>query len=350
MKKLTLAMLAGVLMLGLSYQTPEIAKAEEPSSDALKTTCEGLRNSLLNGTAAELFNKLAPWLRGRAELWDECLPDYSKEMFKDHPEEMRADLEKSLRSSLVDEAKRGDPADTLKIKTFEDVLALDAATMYSLDIGQMRMQADESADVRRAAKWHEVNRATYKANRTVAGQLSDEPVEQLVGIISFANRFHDIVLVSCVAAADTWQVTGFWAILGDWHLDLNDSEMMVDPTIKNIEANTEAAKKTEAEQLMGSGRDHSRVQYAKTGSAPKQFSDSMEDFEDMFTGVYFKLRDTIYKKPDMERGAIVAEPVDDEDLGYAALYFNYVDGESEVEWYDTKDELEEALKAFQTAK
>ena len=341
MRKLTAGLMAALAILAIAVHEPTQAQAA-PSGDALAETAAKFRKAYLNGTPDELFNSLAPWLQGRANLFDEGLLGYFDGILADLDEEMRAEFEKQLREGWVKDMKRYDPADKLGIKTFDDVVALSPAQMVAVELNQFRVQGREEIAEHRNAKWHETNRRIYT-------EIDDETLTTF-GEVVFRNKLKDRITVTCVADGNRWQVVDFSGRVGEEFLERELSMSLYDPDDVYEGEDTTSEARTEAEQLMGSGKDYARVQYAKTAEVPKKFSDTIEDFEDEFTGEYFKLRDTIYKKPDMVRGAIVAEPVDDENLGYAALYFNYAGGDTEIKWYDTKDELEKALKAFQTAK
>ncbi|MBK8207099.1 MAG: hypothetical protein IPK87_09980 [Planctomycetes bacterium] len=110
-----------------------------------------------------------------------------------------------------------------------------------------------------------------------------------------------------------------------------------------------------AEDMLGSLKNWARVSYAKTGVAPKTLTGDIDGgggkvSADDLKNEHYQVRDVVYKKPDMERGALACEPLAGAEYGYGAVYFNYAGGESDYEWYDTKEKLEDALKAFQTAK
>ncbi|MCC7510827.1 MAG: hypothetical protein IT464_15800 [Planctomycetes bacterium] len=116
---------------------------------------------------------------------------------------------------------------------------------------------------------------------------------------------------------------------------------------------SDARKK--AEDVLGSLMSWARVAYAKTGVEPKTLTGDMDGggckvSPDGLKDDHYQVRDVVYKKPDMERGALVCEPLKDEKLGFGAVYFNYAGGKGDYEWYDTKEKLEDALKAFRTAK
>lgn len=349
MRKMIVCSFTALMLLALTAHSP--AQAQNPGGDALQKTAAGLRDALLNGTPDELFNKLAPWMRGRVELFDERLPEQLREYKEKMPEKMREEYEKELQKALVEDMADRDPEGKLGVKVYDDVIKLSAAQMYSLEIGQLVLQANADLKDRRAAKWHEVERAIYQAQEELEWD-EGETVLRTYGKVGYVNRFMDSLVVTCVADGETWQVVQFKAVIGDWDAVMDDNELMANP-LNELEAVAAAeAKRSEAEQLMGSARNQCRVHYSKTAIEPKLLSDTMNGvtLEDAFGGVYFSLRDKVYKKPDMSRGAIVAEPNEDDSLGWGVLYFNYSNGDSDIEWYASEDELERALKDFETAR
>jgi hypothetical protein len=95
---------------------------------------------------------------------------------------------------------------------------------------------------------------------------------------------------------------------------------------------TSRARMAEGEQLLGSVRDATRVQYSKTGVAPKKIS----DFQKLasFEGEYYAIEDTVYKVSDQE-AAVFVKPGDAADA-WGLLVFEWASGNSSIEWFETE--------------
>ncbi|MBZ0135512.1 MAG: hypothetical protein K8I27_03935 [Planctomycetes bacterium] len=334
MRKVIAVSLAAMFLFALTWQP---AQAQAPGGQALHNKADSLRLALLSGTPEEFYNALAPWMQGRIDLSTEEFVGTVKDFLKDLDADKRAKSEREF----LEELKDDDPNGVLGITSFDDLAKLSSAKFLALEFGTPKMQASADLKENREARWHEVERLVFTAKEEV--EHNGEYVEADVtrGLVRFATIRGDSISVHAVADGDAWQVVDLELKLGaDLALKLSDQDMISAPATA-----TRDARRSEGEQLMGAARDWSRVEYAKTGTAPTKLTRA-GDFE----GKYFKVRETVYKKPDMERGAIVAEPVEDEALGYGALYFNYAEGGGDIEWYDSEKDLEEALKAFQTAK
>lgn len=340
MMKLTPTLLAALLLTGLCTTAPVQAEGETSTGSTLQAKADIVRDTVLKNDAQALYDNLAPWIQSRLKLVCATVRKEAR-YIRDNARE--GDIERvNARLGLN---HRGSDSDELlnELCDASPTLYLKLSLLAHHDV-------DLPAD---ATEWLTTERIIATEDVSESHRMLGENARRRVGIVEFSHpdSWRRIV-VRCVDEGDSWQVvdlsSGFGADLSDVVSEGGPSAVYLDfaaPDWRKLEL-----RRTEGEQLMGSGRDYARVEYSKSEIAPKKFSDSMEEFESAFTGDYYKLRDTIYKKPDMERGAVVAEPVDDEDLGYAALYFSYGSGESEFKWYDTKEELEEALTNFQAAK
>jgi prepilin-type N-terminal cleavage/methylation domain-containing protein len=94
-----------------------------------------------------------------------------------------------------------------------------------------------------------------------------------------------------------------------------------------ITSNTRDARRAEGEQLLGSARDATRVQYSKNGTAPATIS----SFQTLagFEGKYFKIVDTITATA--TTGAISTNAGAGSD-GTGTITFQWASGQSTIVW------------------
>jgi len=341
MKKVSLVLAAAVLFLLAGAQVRVHAQAA-PDGEALFSRADGVRKALLTGTHDELYNSLAPWLRGRAELNLEKVQDMLAEHLAGLTPEKRAQDEKEFLRDL----EKADPEGKLGITSFADLQKLSAAKFLALELKTPMLQSSAELKPNRDARWHQVERTIYSATEEMEVNGEWLEVQRTRGYVRFANKLGNQCTVHAVAEANVWQIVDFELNLGDdSRISLSDADFIDE---EGVEGNTRDARRAEGEQLLSSARDWSRVQYSKTGEAPKTIS-ATQDLKS-FEGTYFRVRDTIYKKPDAERGGLVVEPIENIEDGWGALYFDYASGKSDFKWYETEEALDEALKAFQTEK
>lgn len=344
MKKLATTALAALMVLALGYESPSAAQGGTPSGDSLHAQADGLRKAFLSGTPDEFYAKLAPWMQGRAELSAE---KWSDKMTAELADESKEDQER-LKREFINDFKKWDPAGLIGIDSWEEFLDISAAKIVALEMQMSKLRADEETAERRNARWHQVRRTIY--TRTEKFVVEDEwiDVQRTHGVVMFMNRFDDTFEVQAVAEGDTWRVVEVSVGIAGGDIKLTDSKFLEEPDAGSVRSGSLSTVRAEGEILMGSARDVARVEYSKTGEVPKKFSDWIEVSE--LEGEHYRVRDTIYKKPDADRGAVVVEPIENKVAGWGALYFTYASGGGDFRWYDSENDLEEALKNFQTAK
>ena len=336
MKKLTPTLLAALLLIGLCWTPHKEAQDAPAGSDGLKARADAVKDALLSGTVDELFGSFAPWLQGRAKLFK-----------SDFVSDVDAEIEETVQQAMLRTVKEHDPADILELKEVKDVKNLTAAQLAGLWLEYYTLRDEKFSSARKDADWFEVDR------RVATKSVGEGEGETVGRVIYMSPQSHDAITVQAVQQDGAWYVTGLKCAIGELIIDSDKSPLS--PAIlklKEMKKETFRLKRSEAEILMGAARDYCRVEYSKTEKLPKNLGDGLKDstVEEEFGGTYFNVRDAVYNDPDKKRGAVVADPVEDESLGYGALYFNDGDGTTDIKWYDTKDALDKALKAFQTAK
>lgn len=337
--------LAAVLCLCLA-STASPARAQA-NGDTLGRQADKVKAAILTGTAEELFNAHAPWMQDRARLMHEEMQETIAESLAGSKEEVEA-----VNREITEGVTRYDPNGQLGVKTAKDVQALTPEKLHALFWGFYCLRGNEALNARLTAKW-------YQVEREVTEEIlpnGDGPVgsykSRTVGKVEYRNAQHrDRITIEAVAEGTSWHITQVDFRIADYR-PLEPMGLMTSAALRTDSGSTAVleAKRAEGEQILGSARNMARVYYAKHGSAPAKVEDCGARLED-YEGRYFQLRNKVLKKPDAERGGIVVEPVKDAgDLGFGLITFNYTDGEAEISWYDTEAELDEAIKAFETAK
>jgi hypothetical protein len=344
MKKLIAAVFAAALVLAATWKTSGEAQVVTADGNSLQQKSARVRDALLEGTGEQLMLQLAPWIQGRLELshelWTAALAMDAEEL-KDEgtsQEEMVTAMLKSLHKE--------DPADTLKLRTIEDLKGLQPAQLVSLSCGQLRLQAIENVKDRISAKWHLVDRAIYTAEERIRHR-GDRKALRTYGRVAFINKHGDKIEVTCAAEGGQWEVVDFEAIVAD-----HKAKLRAGTPIAGSDVSTRDARRSEGEQILGSMRNRVRVAYAKMDSAPDKLTGQVNgsgsgcDASDL-EGKYFSVRDKVYHGDKENMLALIVEPMEDNGAdGFGVLTFNVVNGRGEIKWYGTEDELDEAIDEF----
>lgn len=339
MKNVVSTALAALVLVAASVTgTPSAQPAA--TGDALQAQAERVRSALLTGTPDEFFNAIAPWLQGRVRLNQEDTVEQLTNL-RDKSPGFAEDFKKELEEHLYGQGGM-DPDRQSGIKTLDDVINARPALVFAVRYGFFRVRA-ENMKTRVSKRWHLVDRSV--------GSASQGRLNQQVGAVRFGSAgHHDMIEVRCVAEGTQWQVVDVRVNMGALELDFEGCPALNNPIDDAVEWRSQIAEiREEGEQMLQAYKNQTRVYFAKHGKAPATLvADCGADAEDL-EGVFFTLRDKVYKKPDTERSALVVNPMDDS-FGWGAIYYNYADGNSDLKWYANSADLEADLKAFETAK
>lgn len=288
-----------------------------------------------------IFEQLAPWKRTQAEL-------YKARLHK------RA-AAKKLRWDRYEKTVRGpgslDPAGKLGLTSMEDYLALSPAKLLGLHMGLYLVAADAGLSLHMADQWFEVDRAVGLMNYggSSRSKLADRLLVQGGGVM-FENTEGGKFSVDFVLDGNEWCVTNFEAEFGPRSVRLKDALSTLEDMTMVRNGTYVDISDTEGEQMLGSMRGQVRVAYAKMGEAPKKLVGRIgtEEYgsgvaKTELEGKYYKIRDAVYGKDGQWWGALVAEPVEQGD-NWILMFFNYAGGDAEFKHFETKAQLEAALK------
>jgi hypothetical protein len=293
----------------------------QAGGEALGRQAQQLKSSFLTGTADQMYSAFAPWLRGRADLAREAL---DKEL-EDADEEEALGFLAHL-----------DPNSELGAESLDDIRKFTAAEMNALFLRVYILRADKDVKDNLAARWHLIERKVY--------QRDDGLGLSVHGDVIFMNVHGDRIDIYAEAQGNEWHITRLAYKIGDHDGDTEESLMGIwEDVLQGPEASAAEAVRSEAEQLAGSMRNYLRVQWARTGEAPETLTEA--DAADFAQGHYFTIEDKVHALPD-DRGAVIAVPNEDESLGVLLLVFSYPLGETEMLWFDTREELDRHLAAL----
>lgn len=341
--KAALLCCAAICALVLSTgDTRQAQTAIEPPNQ-LQAKADAALHALLTGSDQDLYNALAPWIRGRMELNHEIWQDRTAEQLKKADKDKRAALEKEMLTSIHEH----DPGDRYKVRTLEDVLALKSHQMFSLAVGQGKLQGDSKLKGRIAARWHLVDRKVYHSDKRAEAAGKETRIRSY-SEVQFANKHEDSVNVHCVAESETaWFVESIEGKIGPLKLSVT----MQNPV--GMTAAMRDARRAEGEQMLNSMKNQARVYFAKTGENPLTFTGGMNangcgvDPSEL-EGAYCRVHDKVwFKRREGGEAAVACEGTEgNEDIGYGLLIYRLAGGDGTMKWYDTKAELEAALKEF----
>lgn len=342
---LALSSMAAVALLCLFV--PEKPHQMQASGNDLTRVAGNVRNAILTGSAEMLFNSHAPWMQERGRMMHEEFQSMMAEAMKGSKEEVDA-----LNAEVARDVVRYDPNGVAAIKTAQDVTALSPEKLHALLWGYYRLRGNNTLSARLNARWYQVDCEVWQESEPDPSGVSGTMKTRNLGKVEYRNAaYRDRITVQAVSDGSNWHV-----VYSEFRIAQLESEadmgLMSEDALSSdsVLSNATDAKRAEGEQLLGAGRDMARVYYAKHGEAPAKVEDCGMSLEDL-KGKYFQLRNKICKKPDAERGGIVAEPVKGAgDLGFGFMTFDYARPNPKITWYETEEELNAAITAFETAK
>jgi hypothetical protein len=350
MYRVAAACLVAAIAIAVAMHNPSIdAQQEAPSGDQLQAKAVKARDALLKGTPAELYDALAPWVRGRVDLLHERgMLDLEKRAARGKEQ---GKTEDEVAAEVLKQMHMRDPGDVLKLRTMADLKALKPAHMLAMVTEKLAFQADKDVAERRGARWHLVDRSVLQAEERRQFRNSMK-VYKTYGTVMFASVHGDRIEITAQADSGTWEVIDFSAKVGDWELNLN----VPDPSEAQLGFGPSSAHRAEAEQMLGSLRNQTRVAFAKMGESPTTLTAEMNAREmgtgvhaDELVGQYFTVRDVVLSQGNLSNStaALIADPNPGyESDGYVMITYQWGGGEPEFQWFTTPEELEAAIETF----
>lgn len=328
MSKLAAVMLVavvGVLMLASSESGSGQAM---PTSDlaagkGLREATQKFIKAFQAGDHEGMFSQMASWRQDGTAL--------EKEKF-----------ESALSSGALSDEKlqkliaRNDPKGTLKLKNADSMRALSPQQYFALMARFVAALGTRDANNQKM-QWYEVDRAVGLIEPTRRPDGNRSRVMPWGGTSTWENAAGESFTFVLAIDDNRWAVDS---------VEVKLTTGRASSTLLSGGTDPQAIK--EGEQLLGSARDFSRVQYSKTGRSPGNIYDFTD--EDTFTGANYLVQGTIH---DLSVGgdqrydvAIVAEPVGG-DGTWLTMRFRWASGENKIEQHEDEEAVKAAIKGWQ---
>lgn len=312
---LMVAMLAALCLFSLRDNTQAQfgPKADQPNDAAMEATARAAQASIDSGDYESLFKLLAPWMQETTQLMhDTAMASLGTNADDD------ADV-KAQAGSL-------DPGNKLGVDSVARLKALSTPEFFGLVSGMLQY-----AHGQKAGKWYMVSlgEGLFEERRSRNNVLG-------WGITVVFQRVDSSMLtVSLRSFNGEFRVADFGIYVeGEDRLIL--SETVSPGGSKASGMFGSSARVAEGEQLLGSARDWSRVQYSKTGTAPAKLEDP-----DQWEGKYYSVLEDIHLIGDA-RAALVAQPKKASGR-WLLIEFKWASGDTTITQFANKAELDKAL-------
>ena len=324
------------LLLGLALmQGKPAAQNADVSPAAVRSAGENIRSALVSGDYSAVYLKLRPAARGRVALL------YERFKYELRKSKMNDDGAAALAKSL-------DPNGKLAIQGLKDLEALSEVDFFGLASGILRFPATRKAEQVNLT-WYLVEQGQAYNSGIFDQNTAGLSFFQSGPAVGYENRDGEQIGI-------VFEQEGAALLIVTYSVHTEDGEM----SFRGLELGAagdggalrrllhggapDSVKRSEGEQLLGAARDFCRVEYSKTGdksAVGKPFATQVEN--GTFDGVNYGVRTYHAGLEGSEFDAALEVHPLDGDSGYGLMTFKWASGESEIEWFETKSELDERL-------
>jgi hypothetical protein len=249
-------------------------------------------------------------------------------------------------SGLSDEeakkfAEQDDPRGELGVQGVGGLRNLTETEFFGLISGMLAFKAARPVE-NAALRWHLVAKGVGMQEPRNK-KLRRMAIMNWVGAVAYANRLDETVSLLFSLDGKDWKLAYYDVEGDDIDLDFARTLEHADKWDKDSFKWTgrTRAMMAEGEQLLGSMRDYCRVQYAKTGEEDEvaKFFD-VKVKEGNFEGMYYDVQGFHKSLPGSDFDAAVEAHPEDKSLPWALIQFKWASGESKIEWFDTRADLD----------
>lgn len=329
MSKLTAVILVavvGVLMLamdesglGQSAPTSDLAVGK-----GLRDAPQKFIKAFQAGDHEGMFSQMATWRQDGVAL--------EKEKFEGRLS--RGEVTDEKLQKLIG---RIDPKGTLKLKNADSMRALSPQQYFAL-FGRFVAATSTRDPNSQKMQWYEVHRTVGWLMPQWGDAAGRSAYMPWGGTSEWENAAGDSISFTLTIDDTRWSIDSVIVTLTTGRAS---STML-----SSGGADPQAV--SEGEQLLGSARDYTRVEYSKNGIPPADIYDFAD--EHLFTGAHYKVRGAIHQlsvagdqRYDV---AIVAEPTEGFGL-WLTMRFQWASGQNKIEQHEDEEAVKAAIKSWQ---
>ncbi|MBZ0136234.1 MAG: hypothetical protein K8I27_07670 [Planctomycetes bacterium] len=308
-----------------------------PSSGAmagagLLEAAEQARDALSTADYKSLYNLLDASARGQVAL---C-----HEKFVQHLDS----------SDMTDEqaknfAEAHDPGGHFGVNSLTGLRNLTEVQFFGLLSGLLDLQSQRPPEVL-VLRWHLVSKGIglmQPSSRT----LRRMDLLAWGGAAAFQNRADETIVLSFSLEGSDWKLTFFRIDTQTGQVDFEDVAKQSNDWDSDVYkySSVERARMSEGEQLLGSARDFSRVEYSKTAetdAVAKKFPEFVES--GYFEGKYYHVKSLHVEMGECAYDAAIETEPQVQGDPWGLILFRWDSGQSAFEWFETKAALDARIK------
>lgn len=310
---LMVAMLAALCLFSLRDNTQAQfgPKADQPNDAALEATARAAQTSFLGGDYEGLFKLLAPWMQDRVRMMHDLTIA-----------ELVAEADPNVDAEVKEQAAELDPGNKLAVDSLARLRALTMPEFFGLVSAVLTLSHEN-----KGGRWYFVDlgqgldqRSSGRGDflawgvKAVFQQVDGSSFE--IVMRPFGGEFRVIDLI----------VRG-----EEWDRFLLSDALSISERSNAVKFGA-SRKITEAELLLKSARDWSRVEYSKNGQNPGKISNP-----EYFDGKYYEVLDEIYGISD-NMAALVAKPKQGSGK-WLMILFDWASGKSHITHHASKADV-----------
>ena len=320
-----------------SATTAQLGPANDAmAGEGLVEAAESARDALDTANYKTLYDLLEAGAKGQIALYHE------KFVYHLNDSDMTDEQAKNFADSH-------DPNGHFGVTSVTGLRNLTEVQFFGMMSGLLELQSLRPPETL-TLRWHLVGKSVGLTQRG-ARRLRGLDMIPWGGAVAFQNRADESILLAFALEGNEWKLSFFNIDTKTGDVDFDDFVKLTEDWDSDVYRYTsiQRARMAEGEQLLGSARDYSRVEYSKTGAVDavaEKFPEFVEGGD--FEGKFYHVK---VLHADMENcsydAAIETHPQTDGEA-WGLMLFHWASGRSKVEWFESKAEMDARISDLKT--